>query len=60
MHPTPEPDALPYRSADGTTDHETDRAADGAAGDGRTVRLVPYASWGNRGPSTMRVFLPVG
>lgn len=60
VHPTPEPDALPYRSADGTTDHETDRAADGPAGDGRTVRLVPYASWGNRGPSTMRVFLPVG
>ncbi|PZE63859.1 glycoside hydrolase family 127 protein [Curtobacterium sp. MCBD17_021] len=25
-----------------------------------TVRLVPYATWGNRGPSTMRVFLPVG
>ncbi|PYY32637.1 glycoside hydrolase family 127 protein [Curtobacterium sp. MCBD17_030] len=24
-----------------------------------TVRLVPYATWGNRGPSTMRVFLPV-
>jgi DUF1680 family protein len=24
------------------------------------VRLVPYATWGNRGPSTMRVFLPVG
>lgn len=23
-----------------------------------TVRLVPYATWGNRGPSTMRVFLP--
>ena len=24
------------------------------------VDLVPYASWGNRGPSTMRVWLPVG
>lgn len=23
-----------------------------------SVRLVPYASWGNRGPSTMRVWLP--
>lgn len=23
-----------------------------------TVRLVPYATWGNRDPSTMRVFLP--
>ncbi|KQS09059.1 hypothetical protein ASG04_09210 [Curtobacterium sp. Leaf183] len=23
-----------------------------------TVRLVPYSTWGNRGPSTMRVFLP--
>jgi len=24
-----------------------------------SVELVPYASWGNRGPSTMRVWLPV-
>jgi DUF1680 family protein len=24
----------------------------------REVRLVPYHSWGNRGPSTMRVWLP--
>ena len=23
-----------------------------------SVPLVPYASWGNRGPSTMRVWLP--
>jgi DUF1680 family protein len=25
----------------------------------REVALVPYHSWGNRGPSTMRVWLPV-
>jgi DUF1680 family protein len=25
----------------------------------REVALVPYSSWGNRGPSTMRVWLPV-
>jgi len=23
------------------------------------VPLVPYASWANRGPSTMRVWMPV-
>jgi hypothetical protein len=50
----PKPDGLPYRSDDGET-----AGADPAGGESRTVRLVPYASWGNRGPSTMRVFLPV-
>ena len=59
VHTTPEPNALPYRSADGAT-AGAPTGTDGADGDGRTVRLVPYASWGNRGPSTMRVFLPVG
>lgn len=38
-------------------------AADGVAGDGvedaELVPLLPYHSWGNRGPSTMRVWLPV-
>ena len=25
----------------------------------REVAMVPYHAWGNRGPSTMRVWLPV-
>ncbi|OIH97745.1 glycoside hydrolase family 127 protein [Curtobacterium sp. MCBA15_001] len=37
---------LPYGSPDTETTFDD------------TVRLVPYATWGNRGPSTMRVFLP--
>lgn len=28
------------------------------SGEARPVRLIPYAHWGNRGPSTMRVWLP--
>lgn len=61
----PEPGALPYRGADavpGGAAPATDGTGHTDDGDGRrrTVRLVPYASWGNRGPSTMRVFLPVG
>lgn len=55
VHTEPGPQALPYRSVDGAT-----AGPDSTDGDRRTVRLVPYASWGNRGPSTMRVFLPVG
>ncbi len=46
----PEPDGLPYGA--GPVALPVD--------DPREVRLVPYATWGNRGPSTMRVFLPVG
>ncbi len=46
----PEPDGLPY--GPGPVALPVD--------DPREVRLVPYATWGNRGPSTMRVFLPVG
>lgn len=49
----PEPHALPYRKL-----AREGAGADEAVGDSRTVHLVPYASWGNRGPSTMRVFLP--
>lgn len=30
----------------------------GGAGEAVDVRLVPYHSWANRGPSTMRVWLP--
>ena len=32
----------------------------GEASELRAVRLVPYHRWANRGPSTMRVWLPVG
>jgi DUF1680 family protein len=46
----PESGGLPYRTG----------TASAPVGDPREVRLVPYATWGNRGPSTMRVFLPVG
>lgn len=44
----PDPAGLPY----GT------HPAAAMAGETREVRLVPYAAWGNRGPSTMRVFIP--
>ncbi|WP_448624420.1 glycoside hydrolase family 127 protein [Geodermatophilus sp. URMC 64] len=33
--------------------------ADAAGPELREVALVPYHSWGNRGPATMRVWLPV-
>jgi DUF1680 family protein len=34
-------------------------APDAAAeGDGILIPLVPYHSWANRGPSTMRVWIP--
>ncbi|HYQ74062.1 glycoside hydrolase family 127 protein [Cellulomonas sp.] len=36
------------------------RSAEEAAGEPREVPLVAYHAWGNRGPSTMRVWLPVG
>ncbi|MEK6343092.1 MAG: beta-L-arabinofuranosidase domain-containing protein [Curtobacterium sp.] len=44
----PDPGGLPY----GT------RPTAVSTGTPRAVRLVPYATWGNRGPSTMRVFIP--
>ncbi|GAA3571763.1 glycoside hydrolase family 127 protein [Nonomuraea rosea] len=34
-------------------------AADHEDGADTTVRLVPYHRWGNRGPATMRVWLPI-
>ncbi|MCG7284925.1 glycoside hydrolase family 127 protein [Cellulomonas sp. ACRRI] len=37
-----------------------DRPAEAGAGEPRPVPLVPYHAWGNRGPSTMRVWMPVG
>lgn len=57
VHAAPEPTSLPYRDSAGAADRDRVAQPDGES---RTVRLVPYASWGNRGPSTMRVFLPVG
>jgi DUF1680 family protein len=44
----PDPAGLPY----GTD------SAGASTGEPYEVRLVPYATWGNRGPSTMRVFIP--
>jgi uncharacterized protein len=41
----------PYRLAAGGTAEQTST---------RQVPLIPYYSWANRGPSTMRVWLPVG
>ncbi|MET0434680.1 MAG: beta-L-arabinofuranosidase domain-containing protein [Cellulomonas sp.] len=37
-----------------------DRPAEAGADEPRAVPLVPYHAWGNRGPSTMRVWMPVG
>ena len=34
-------------------------SAQPATGERRTAALVPYRRWGNRGPATMRVFLPL-
>lgn len=34
--------------------------AEATPGEVRDVALVPYQAWGNRGPSTMRVWLPQG
>ncbi|MER5627938.1 beta-L-arabinofuranosidase domain-containing protein [Streptosporangium sp. NPDC002544] len=44
----PEDDAWPYRA---------DRRV--AAGRQTSLRLVPYHRWGNRGPASMRVWLPL-
>ena len=43
--------AWPYRDAS---------SAGPETGAAFPLRLVPYHSWANRGPSTMRVWLPVG
>ncbi|MGN8247119.1 glycoside hydrolase family 127 protein [Cellulomonas soli] len=42
-------DAWPYREVSAST-----------VGEPFAVRLVPYHSWANRGPSTMRVWVPAG
>jgi uncharacterized protein len=34
------------------------RSPDAVTGDTITVPLVPYHQWANRGPSTMRVWVP--
>lgn len=44
----PDPVGLPYGTG----------SAGASTGEPYEVRLVPYATWGNRGPSTMRVFIP--
>ncbi len=45
--------AWPYATAPGGAPDA------GPAGEDVDVRLVPYHSWANRGPSTMRVWLPL-
>ncbi len=45
-------DAWPYRGLDAGSAQKSNTVERGE------VRLVPYAAWGNRGPSTMRVWLP--
>ena len=51
----------PVETADGITVALRTAALgeDGEPGPSRTVTLVPYNSWAERGPSTMRVWLPV-
>jgi len=44
--------AWPYRDASSDEPPESSQIAD--------VALVPYQQWGNRGPSTMRVWIPTG
>ena len=46
------PGGWPYGAADG--------AGEDAAGAELEIPLTPYHAWGNRGPTTMRVWLPVG
>ncbi|MFI6481150.1 glycoside hydrolase family 127 protein [Nonomuraea sp. NPDC050663] len=45
---TPAPDGWPYDGSPGSP----------AAGGSTTLRLIPYHRWGNRGPATMRIWLP--
>ncbi|NUT41167.1 MAG: glycoside hydrolase family 127 protein [Thermoactinospora sp.] len=45
---TPAPGGWPYESS----------PASPAAGGTTTLRLIPYHRWGNRGPATMRIWLP--
>jgi DUF1680 family protein len=45
-------------AADGDWPYRVGAGAPEAAAAPRAVPLVPYHAWGNRGPSTMRVWLP--
>ncbi|GAA4084266.1 glycoside hydrolase family 127 protein [Nonomuraea soli] len=44
---TSKPDAWPYMSSPAS-----------APGESTPLRLIPYHRWGNRGPATMRIWLP--
>ncbi|MBB6349635.1 hypothetical protein FHU36_006180 [Nonomuraea muscovyensis] len=48
----PDANGWPYRA-------EQDRPGGTGGGTDTVLRLVPYHRWGNRGPATMRVWLPV-
>ncbi|WP_336213769.1 glycoside hydrolase family 127 protein [Nonomuraea sp. LPB2021202275-12-8] len=54
---TPDSDAWPYSSKAGGWPYQPQREP--GTGTGTALRLVPYHRWGNRGPATMRVWLPV-
>jgi DUF1680 family protein len=51
---SPDSDAWPYGSEPGGAPYRWP-----AGGGGTALRLIPYHRWGNRGPATMRVWLPV-
>ncbi|MET8007475.1 glycoside hydrolase family 127 protein [Nonomuraea glycinis] len=51
---SPDSDAWPYGSQPDGAPYRWP-----AGGSGTALRLIPYHRWGNRGPATMRVWLPV-
>jgi DUF1680 family protein len=51
---SPDSDAWPYGSRQDGAPYQRP-----ASGGGTALRLIPYHRWGNRGPATMRVWLPV-
>lgn len=52
------PGDLPYSRSPGVSGVRPPEASE-AAPEGVELRLVPYHAWAERGPATMRVFLPV-
>lgn len=63
-HPPQTPGPWPYRSTAEPADPDGsgepgDPGRSGADGAAHRVVLRPYAGWGNRGPGTMRIWLPV-
>jgi DUF1680 family protein len=58
MEPAPEASVWPYRRATADPDSGPSEPAFDLASDAVDVPLIPYHDWANRGPSTMRVWLP--